>query len=258
MDCKAGSSIVEVVNVSKKFGSTTILDRISLTVEQGRTNILIGRSGCGKSVLLKHMIGLLAPDEGEIYVEGENITAMSAREFNEVRKKFGMLFQNSALFDSMNVRENVAFPLREHTKKPLSEIYDIVEEKLRQVGLIDISDKSPSELSGGMRKRVGLARAIVMEPKVVLYDEPTTGLDPLTTDAINNLIQKMNVELKLTNFIITHDMAAALKIGHKISMLFGGKIIASGNPDEIRNSDNPYVQQFLSGSEIGPIGLTDK
>jgi len=206
-------------------------------------------------VLLKHIIGLLKPDRGEIWVDGVNITKLNDRELNEVRKKFGMLFQEAALFDSMTVGENVAFPLREHTKKSEKEIQEIVADRLRAVGLAGVENKMPSELSGGMKKRVGLARALAMHPQIVLFDEPTTGLDPVMTEAINQLIIETQKNFSLTCVVISHDIDSIFKIGHKIAMLYEGKIIEYGTPEEIKNSRNPVLLQFLSGSTEGPMKI---
>lgn len=245
--------IIQLKDVNKSFGRQHVLRGVNLDVPKGCTSVIIGRSGGGKSVILKHMIGLIKPDSGEVLVAGDDIGTMDDRKLNQARRRFGMLFQDAALFDSMNVFDNVAFPLREHTKLSRAEIGDIVAEKLQQVGLPGVEKKNPSELSGGMRKRVGLARAIALEPEIILYDEPTTGLDPLMTDAINRLIADTQERLGITSVIISHDIEGAFSIGHKISMLYEGKIIAGGTPDEIRQWDDPVVQQFLTGRAEGPI-----
>ena len=241
--------------VVKSFGRQRVLDGIELGIEEGKTTVIIGGSGGGKSVLLKHIIGLLRPDSGQVLVDGVDIAALNDRDLNEIRKKFGMLFQEAALFDSMNVRENVAFPLREHTKKKEDEIRRIVAERLRAVGLPGVEDKMPSELSGGMRKRVGLARAIALHPQIVLFDEPTTGLDPVMTEAINELIIKTQKDFNLTCVVISHDVQSIFTVGHKIAMLYQGKIIEHGTAEEIRRSSNPVLRQFLSGSLEGPINV---
>lgn len=209
----------------------------------------------GKSVLLKHIIGLIKPDSGQVIVDDVDIASLNDRDLNEVRKKFGMLFQEAALFDSMNVMDNVAFPLREHTRKKEKEIREIVKERLRAVGLTGIEDKMPSELSGGMRKRVGLARAIAMHPQIVLFDEPTTGLDPVMTEAINELIVETQKKFNLTCVVISHDVQSIFTVGHKIAMLYKGRIIEYGTPDKIKMSSNPVLRQFLSGSLEGPISV---
>lgn len=247
--------MIELVDVHKSFGKQHVLDGVNLEVERGKTTVIIGRSGGGKSVVLKHMIGLLKPDSGQVLVEGTDIARMGDRGLNEVRKKFGMLFQEAALFDSMNVAENVAFPLREHTKKKDREIMEIVRENLHSVGLPDVENKMPSELSGGMRKRVGLARALAMRPRIILFDEPTTGLDPVMTEAINELIIRTQRDFNLTCVVISHDIQSIFTVGHRIAMLYNGKIIECGTPEEIRASRNPVLVQFLSGNLEGPISI---
>ena len=247
--------MIELIDIHKSFGSQKVLDGLNLTIEDGRTTVIIGKSGGGKSVLLKHMIGLLKPDSGRVIVDGVDITRLGDKELNEVRKKFGMLFQEAALFDSMNVEENVAFPLREHTKKKDSEIREIVRERLSAVGLPGVEKKMPSELSGGMRKRVGLARALAMQPRIILFDEPTTGLDPVMTEAINELIIRTQKNFDVTCVVISHDVGSIFKIGHTIAMLYEGKIVEYGAPEEIRKSENPVMHQFLAGSLEGPISI---
>ena len=247
------SSIIELVNVHKSFNGQKVLNDLNLRIETGQITVIIGQSGGGKSVLLKHMIGLIRPDQGEVLFEGLDTCCLSDRQLNEVRKNFGMLFQNAALFDSMTVGENVAFPLREHTRLKEGEIEEIVEHKLRQVGLKGVAHKMPSELSGGMQKRVGLARALALEPKIILFDEPTTGLDPITADAINVLIDDLHDKLKVTSIVVTHDMRSAYKVADKIAMLYNGKIIAEGTPDEIRYTHDSIVHQFITGAAHGPI-----
>lgn len=251
----SSKQMIELVDVHKSFGKQHVLDGVNLEVERGKTTVIIGRSGGGKSVVLKHMIGLLKPDSGQVLVEGTDIARMGDRGLNEVRKKFGMLFQEAALFDSMNVAENVAFPLREHTKKKDREIMEIVRENLHSVGLPDVENKMPSELSGGMRKRVGLARALAMRPRIILFDEPTTGLDPVMTEAINELIIRTQKDFNLTCVVISHDIQSIFTVGHRIAMLYDGKIIEYGTPDEIRASRNPVLVQFLSGNLEGPISI---
>jgi len=247
--------MIELVDIHKSFGEQKVLDGLNLHIEDGKTTVIIGKSGGGKSVLLKHIIGLLKPDSGQVLVDGLDITTLSDRELNEVRKNFGMLFQEAALFDSMNVGDNVAFPLREHTKKKEKEIREIVDERLRAVGLHGVESKMPSELSGGMRKRVGLARALAMHPQVILYDEPTTGLDPIMTEAINDLIINTQKNFNVTCVVISHDIESIFEIGHNIAMLYDGKIVEYGTPEVIRQSDNPVLKQFLSGSLVGPINI---
>lgn len=247
--------IIITTDVHKSFGDKRVLDGISLTVHEAETLVIIGRSGCGKSVFLKHIIGLMKPDAGTISVDGHDITNMKGGELSGMRRKFGMVFQGAALFDSLSVGENVGFFLYEYSDMSPGEIAEVVEDKLRLVGLEDISDMNPAELSGGMKKRVGLARALAHDPKIVLYDEPTTGLDPIMADVINDLIIKLDEHLDVTSIAVTHDMASAYKIADRIAMLYGGKIIALGAPEEIKNSDNEYVQQFINGNAEGPIDV---
>ena len=247
--------MIKLVEIHKSFGRQKVLDGLNLDIEDGKTTVIIGGSGGGKSVLLKHIIGLLKPDSGKVIVDGVDIASLNDRDLNEIRKKFGMLFQEAALFDSMNVMENVAFPLREHTRKKESEIREIVAQRLKAVGLPGVESKMPSELSGGMRKRVGLARAIAMHPQIVLFDEPTTGLDPVMTEAINELIVETQRNFNLTCVVISHDVQSIFTVGHKIAMLYKGKIIEYGTSEEIRESSNPVLRQFLSGSLEGPISV---
>jgi phospholipid/cholesterol/gamma-HCH transport system ATP-binding protein len=247
------SYIIELQEIHKSFGRQHVLRGLSLNIPRGRTTVIIGRSGGGKSVILKHMIGLIRPDQGRVLVDSHDLNVMDDRQLNEVRRRFGMLFQDAALFDSMNVGENVAFPLKEHTSLSKEQVEDTVEEKLHMVGLSDIEHKMPSELSGGMRKRVGLARAIALEPEIILYDEPTTGLDPPLADAINRLIVDTQETLGVTGVVISHDIEGAFQVGHEIAMLFEGKIIAHGTPEDIKTSQDPVVQQFIHGKADGPI-----
>jgi len=208
----------------------------------------MGGSGCGKSVTLKLILGLLKPERGEIWIAEEEISRLKEKQLNQIRKKIGMLFQSSALFDSMSVEENVAFMLSQHTEKSKGEIKEIVAEKLRQVGLENIEHLKPAELSGGMKKRVGLARAIAIDPDIVLYDEPTTGLDPIMAEEINHLIKELSAKLTITSIIVTHDMKSAFSVASKMAMMHDGKIIEVGTPEEMRNTDNPIVRQFISGT----------
>jgi phospholipid/cholesterol/gamma-HCH transport system ATP-binding protein len=247
--------VIIASDVHKSFGGNRVLDGISLTVHEAETLVVIGRSGCGKSVFLKHVIGLMKPDAGAIMVDGHDVTKMKGQALNDIRRKFGMVFQGSALFDSLTVGENVGFFLYEYSQLSPPEIANVVEDKLRLVGLENISDMSPAELSGGMKKRVSLARALAHDPQFVLYDEPTTGLDPIMADVINDLIIKMDEQLDVTSIVVTHDMASAYKIADRIAMLYGGKIIAIGTPDEIKHSHDDYVQQFINGKAVGPIDV---
>ena len=249
------TSIIELEKISKSFGEFTVLNELDLALEKDKVNIIIGRSGGGKSVLLKHVIGLLKPDKGRVLIQGKDIVPMKERQLAGIRRRFGMLFQDAALFDSFTVEENVAFPLREHTRKSLREIEEIVEAKLASVGLTGMGGKMPSELSGGMRKRVGLARALVMDPQIVLFDEPTSGLDPVMSATINDLILRTQKEFGATCVVISHDIEAAMKIADRIYMLYNGKIIAEGTPDEISQWDDPVVRQFIRGEAEGPIKI---
>ena len=247
--------MIKLIDLHKSFGKQKVLDGIDLQIEEAKTTVIIGRSGGGKSVLLKHIIGLLRPDRGQVLVDGTDIAKLGDRDLNEIRKKFGMLFQEAALFDSMTVGENVAFPLREHTRMKEKEIRETVADRLRSVGLTGVEEKMPSELSGGMRKRVGLARAIAMRPQIVLFDEPTTGLDPVMTEAINRLIIDTQKKFNFTCVVISHDIQSIFEIGDRIAMLYEGKIIEYGTPEELRASQNPVTVQFLSGSIDGPIRI---
>ena len=245
--------MIEVINLNKAFGSKQVLRNVNLKIETGETMVVIGCSGTGKSVLLKHIMRLLIPDSGKVTIDGVDVFSIGVEQLNQFRMQIGMLFQNSALFDSLSVRNNVAFSLNEHYKLPKAEIDQRVKEKLRMVGLSGIEDLMPAELSGGMKKRVGLARAICTDPKIILYDEPTTGLDPIMADAINDLIVRIQKQLGVTSIVVTHDMASAYKVGNRLAMLHQGQIVAVGTPSEIKNSKNPLIQQFITGSSKGPI-----
>ncbi len=245
--------MIEIVDLYKSFGQKEVLKGVNLFIEKGESMVIIGGSGSGKSVLLKHIIGLLRPDKGSVFIEGLDITKLNEKNLYKVRKKFGMLFQGAALFDSLKVWENVSFFLMRHRGIREKKAKEIATEKLRLVGLVGVEDLMPSELSGGMRKRVGLARAIAHDPEILLYDEPTTGLDPIMADAINDLIIDLKTKLHVTSVAITHDMHSAYKIGDRIAMLYDGKIIEVGTPEEIKNSSNPIVRQFITGSAKGPI-----
>ncbi|KAA3615432.1 MAG: ABC transporter ATP-binding protein [Calditrichaeota bacterium] len=242
--------MIEIKKVSKSFDEQPVLNGVELIIEDGSSHVIIGRSGCGKSVLLKHIVGLLKPDEGDIWVDNVSVVSMRRRELYKTRVKIGMLFQGSALFDSMNVEENISLGVREHRMFPHDEISDRVAAKLELVDLHGIQKKFPSELSGGMKKRVSLARALMMEPKYMLYDEPTTGLDPVMADAINDLIISVRDRLGVTSIVVTHDMASAYKVGDHISMLHEGLVNFSGTPDEIRKSKNRVVQNFITGNQV--------
>jgi phospholipid/cholesterol/gamma-HCH transport system ATP-binding protein len=245
--------MIELIDLHKSFGDHQVLRGASLRIEKGESMVVIGCSGSGKSVIMKHVIGLLKPDRGTVLIDGTDIWKLSEKELYRLRGRFGMLFQYAALFDSLTVEENVGFALTHQKEKSKKEIKKRVEACLDLVGLPDVLDKKPSELSGGMKKRVGLARAIAQQPEVVLYDEPTTGLDPIMADAINDLIIEMREKLQVTSLAITHDMVSAYKIADRIAMLYDGKIIETGTPEEIRNSENPVVKQFINGQAEGPI-----
>ncbi len=252
--------MIETRDLAKSFDGHVVLNGVNLAVPTGQTMVIIGRSGCGKSVLLKHMIGLIKPDRGTISVDHVEITKLSGRSLDKIRKRFGMLFQGGALFDSMTVEDNVAFPLREHTSMSPEAIRERVRECLALVGLPKVEQLKPAELSGGMRKRVGLARAISMNPEIILYDEPTTGIDPIMGDVINDLIIALRDRLKVTSVVVTHDMRSAYKVADRIAMLYNGTIIAQGTPEEIKQSAHPVVRQFIEGQATGPIqeGLPDR
>ncbi len=240
--------IVQVRDLRKSFGEQQVLRGVDLDIVRGGVTTIIGGSGSGKSVLVKHIIGLLKPDSGAILYEGTDITKLAPKALTPVRNNFGMLFQQSALFDSMTVEENIAFPLIEHTKKSQKEIREIVKEKLRLLGLEGIERKTPAELSGGMRKRVALARAIVLNPQVIIYDEPTTGLDPLMTLNVDNMIKETQEKLKVTAIVISHDMASVFRISDKIAMLYKGEIVEYGDPGVFMDTDKAVVRDFLAAS----------
>lgn len=239
--------MIEVRELKKSFGSQPILDGVSFSIEQGESLVIVGRSGGGKSVLLKHIIGLLQPDAGAVVINGEDITHLNERNLIRVRRQFGMVFQGAALFDSLSVAENVAFALRRDKKFTEQEIARKVAEALDMVELPGTEKKNPSELSGGMRKRVGLARAIVYQPQIVLYDEPTTGLDPIVSDSIDKLIMRVTECLKVTTIVVTHDMRSARRVGHRLVLLHNKKIYANGTPEDIFASTDPVVRQFIDG-----------
>ena len=247
-------SIISIRDLHKRFGPQEVLAGVDLDIGMCESLVILGRSGCGKSVLLKHITGLIEPDHGSILFEGEDITKFNRQKLFDMRMHFGMLFQGAALFDSMTVGENVGLPLVKHGHKSEEEIREIVMERLRLVGLTEVYDSYPAALSGGMKKRVGLARAVVMEPQVVLYDEPTTGLDPIMADIINTMIRELQHEFDITSVVVTHDINSAYKVGDRITMLHEGKIIYSGTPEETREADNEIVRQFIEGRAEGPAG----
>ncbi len=247
--------MIQVKNVHKQFGAQKVLDGISFSVEKGTVTTIIGRSGSGKSVLLKHLIGLVKPDSGDILIDGENIVRMRGPEVIKLRRRFGILFQDGALFDSLTVAENVAFPIREHTKLRDAEVMDLVHRKLSVVGMTGHDEKLPAQISGGMRKRVGLARALALDPDIVFFDEPTTGLDPLTKGAIYDLIKRTHSNASITYVIVSHDIQGVFGVSDEVMMLWDGKILASGTPEVMRRSTHPVVRQFLNGTADGPIRI---
>ncbi len=248
--------MIDIVGLYKSFNEQKVLDNTSLKINTAQTCVIIGRSGCGKSVLLKHIVGVLSPESGKIFIDGQEITGLPEAGLDDIRRKIGLVFQGGALFDSMTVGENVGFGLIEHNHVEHKELLDRVEESLCLVGLSGIENLMPSELSGGMKKRVALARAICTKPDIILYDEPTTGVDPITADSINELIRSLHDKLKVTSVVVTHDMKSAYRIADKIAMLYQGKIIAEGTVSEIQNTTHPVVYQFINGLAQGPITET--
>ena len=245
--------MIEINHLTKSFENHLVLNQLSLTVKTGETKVIIGRSGAGKSVLLKSIVGLLKPDAGSIKINGVEVTTLREKEYNKIRSEIGMVFQGGALFDSMSVAENVAFVLNEFMRLDPKTIDDRIQDALAMVGLQGIGNMMPSKLSGGMKKRVGLARVLCMEPQIILYDEPTSEVDPITADAINNLIVELRDKLKVTSIVVTHDMSSAYKVADSIAMFYHGQVIAEGTPDEIRNTKHPVVKQFIHGEAYGPI-----
>jgi phospholipid/cholesterol/gamma-HCH transport system ATP-binding protein len=244
---------IEVKDLVKSFSGRVVLNGINLKVYKGETLVIMGGSGCGKSTLLRHMIGTHRPDSGSVIIKGKDITKLNESEFDKIRKIYGMVFQNAALYDSMTVKENIALALREHTKLAHDIIDIMVKMKLELVGLRGFENFMPSELSGGMRRRVGLARAISMDPEMVFYDEPTAGLDPIVAGVIDKLILDLSKKLHITSIVVTHDMKSVFSIADRIIMLYEGKVIAEGAMEDIKNSDDPRVRQFVTGSPDGPI-----
>ncbi|HEO65570.1 MAG TPA: ABC transporter ATP-binding protein [Spirochaetes bacterium] len=253
MNSSNSDCVIQIQQVKTRLGDRWVHKDVNLEILKGETMLVIGGSGSGKSVLFKNIVGLLKPNDGSIRIDGVDITKISDRQMDQVRKKFGVLFQGAALFDSLTVQENVAFVLKRETDLSDKAIRDVVRDKLAQVGLFGVEEMMPSELSGGMQKRVGLARAIAMNPEIILYDEPTTGLDPITADVINDLILQLQEELKVTSLVVTHDMVSAFKVGDRMALLNDGRIIAVGTPDEMRESEDPYVRQFIAGTSEGPM-----
>jgi phospholipid/cholesterol/gamma-HCH transport system ATP-binding protein len=250
-----GGSLIEVTDLVHTFGDRTVLDDISFDVHRGETLVVMGVSGCGKSTLLRHMIGSMKPTSGSVKIFGEDIATMKEHEIIRVRCRFGMLFQSGALLASLTVGENVALPLLQHTDKSAAEIEEIVKQKLQMVGLTGFENLKPAEISGGMKKRVGLARALALDPELLFSDEPTSGLDPIMTAVVDELTLKLTRGRGMTAVVVTHDMTSAFRIGTRMIMLGAGGIVAQGTPDEIRTSSNPEVQQFIKGEADGPMPL---
>ena len=245
--------MIRIRGLRKRLGRRSVLDGVDLDIPGGKTVVVMGRSGTGKSVLLKHIIGLMQPDAGQIEVDDEPIVGVPEGDLNRVRKRIGMLFQGAALFDSLTVGENVALPLREHTRLSDAEVRRKVTERLDWVGLQGVEDMKPSSLSGGMRKRVGLARALAMDPAYILYDEPTTGLDPIMSDVINRLIRSLQARIGVTSIVVTHDLNSAYHVGDVMAMLHEGHVVFTGTPGELRAAADPFVRQFVQGSSEGPV-----
>jgi phospholipid/cholesterol/gamma-HCH transport system ATP-binding protein len=245
--------MIEILGLEKSLNGNKVLRGVNLKIDKGTTTVIIGRSGCGKSVLLKHIVGLLKPDKGRILIEGKDITNLQEKELNELRLKIGLVFQGGALFDSLTVGGNVGFGLIEHRRLSQGDIAKKIDRSLGLVGLSGIDNLMPSDLSGGMKKRVALARALCISPEIILYDEPTTGLDPISADSINELMKELQARINITSIVVTHDMKSAYKVADKIAMLYQGKIIAQGAPKEIKESKDPVVNQFINGLAAGPI-----
>lgn len=248
--------VVEVANLTRKFGNRTVIDNLSFTIHRGETMVIMGGSGCGKSTLLRHIIGVMKPTAGSVKIFGDEITTMNDRKIADVRRRFGMLFQSGALLASLTVGENVALPLLHHTDMSVDEVQETVSQKLQMVGLTGFEKLKPAEISGGMRKRVGLARALALDPELLFSDEPTSGLDPIMTAVVDKLTLELTDGSNLTAVVVTHDMTSAFRIATRMIMLGRGTIIAQGTPDEIRTSPDPEVQQFINGEPDGPMPLS--
>jgi phospholipid/cholesterol/gamma-HCH transport system ATP-binding protein len=249
------SVVVEVANLVRKFGTRTVIDNLSFEIQRGETLVIMGGSGCGKSTLLRHIIGVMKPSAGSVKIFGDEITTMNDRQITDIRRRFGMLFQSGALLASLTVGENVALPLLQHTDLSVDEIQEVVTQKLQMVGLSGFNDLKPAEISGGMRKRVGLARALALDPELLFSDEPTSGLDPIMTAVVDRLTLELTKDAGMTAVVVTHDMTSAFRIATRMIMLGRGKILAQGTPDEIRTHPDPEVQQFINGEADGPMPL---
>jgi phospholipid/cholesterol/gamma-HCH transport system ATP-binding protein len=252
---KNGEYMVEVTDLHKAFEGRTVLDGVTCQIPAGKISVVMGPSGTGKSVLLRHVVGLLYPDSGDVTVAGKSVPNLSEDELLELRRNVGMLFQDGALFSSMNLYDNVAFPLRQHTKKSEREIKEIVMQRLEEVGLREAVTKMPNELSGGMRKRAGFARALVLEPELLLFDEPDSGLDPVRTALLCDLIKEIQQKYKSTGVVISHDIKSCFNIGDHIILLYGGKVVDQGSKEELQRSTKPFTQQFIKGAVEGPLGM---
>jgi phospholipid/cholesterol/gamma-HCH transport system ATP-binding protein len=252
---KNGENMVEVTDLHKAFEGKTVLDGVTCQIPAGKISVVMGPSGTGKSVLLRHVVGLLYPDSGDVTVAGKSVPNLGEDELLELRRNVGMLFQDGALFSSMNLYDNVAFPLRQHTKKSEKEIKEIVMDRLEEVGLSESVTKMPNELSGGMRKRAGFARALVLEPELLLFDEPDSGLDPVRTALLCDLIKQIQQKYKSTGVVISHDIKSCFNIGDHIILLYGGKVVEQGSKQELQRSTNPFTQQFIQGAVDGPLGM---